>query len=69
MGKLWVMMWTTEEDCGIGGIYTTREAAIEDAMRAFFEENEVVEDREDTGAKTILWTNYGTFLIELHNVQ
>lgn len=69
MDKVWVMMWMTEEDYGIGGVYSTREAAIEDTTRAFFEENEVVEDREDTGAKTVLWTNYGTFLIELHRMQ
>ena len=69
MDNVWVMMWTTEEDYGIGGVYSTREAAIENTMRDFFEESEFVEDREDTGAKTVLWTNYGTFLIELHRIQ
>lgn len=69
MDNVWVMVWIIEEDWGIGGVYSTREAAIENIMQNFFEENEFVEDREDTSTKTVLWTNYGTFFIELHRMQ
>jgi len=69
MMNVWIMQWwSTCGDNGIGGVYYTRESALNDVLN-FYEEGEIEEDRYEDTESIHIYTNMGEFIIERYFVK